>query len=696
MTRKLAWLLVVSAAIVSAGIWWARRTPTFTLGANPDRNVLLVTIDTLRADVVGAYGGRALTPNLDRLAAQGARFEFAHAHAVVTLPSHASILTGRYPYEHGIRDNTGYRLPPAEKTAAALLKSQGFATGAFIGGFPLDRRFGLNAGFDVYDDRLNVGSDAAERERRADVVVKSAVEWIDEQKGKWFTWVHVYDPHVLYEPPAEWAARFPSEPYLGEVSWTDSALGALFDRVASDARPTVVVVTSDHGEGLGEHGESTHSIFAYESTLRVPLIITLLGGRAVTVNGVRIDRPVRHVDLLPTLLDAVAAPAAEGVSGTSLAGLLDGRADAGADRPSYFEAMTAAVSRGWAPLRGVVAECEKYIDLPIVELYDLAADPKEGSNVAAQRPERVRALLNLLKTFNVAPPARAQAESAETIERLRSLGYVGGGSAAVREKYTEDDDPKQLIALEQMLERAAAAFRQGRADEAIDVYTAVIGKRKDTEDAYRKLALVYWRTGRPRLAIDTLETALRNGVTQSEVRNRLAQYLAEAGEPQRAIALLEHDAGDDPDALIALGNAYLLTGRPRDAVATFRRLLTVDPANGLAYENIGTAQLQAKDFGGAEQALRHAVKLNPNLPGAWTTLGVVLASTERKPEAIEAWKRALQIDAGELNALFNLTVNLVEAGHLGEARAYGERFIAAAPPALQQDVATVRRLLAVR
>ena len=695
MTRKLAWLLVLSAAIVSAGVWWARRTPTFTLGAHPDRNVLLVTIDTLRADVVGAYGGRALTPNLDRLAAQGARFDFAHAHAVVTLPSHASILTGRYPYEHGIRDNTGYRLPATERTAAVLLKAQGFATGAFIGGFPLDRRFGLNAGFDAYDDRLNVGSDAAERERRADVVVKAAVDWIDTQQGKWFTWVHVYDPHVVYEPPAEWAARFPSEPYLGEVSWTDAALGTLFDRVASDTRPTVVVVTSDHGEGLGEHGESTHSIFAYESTLRVPLIVTRLGGHAATVNGVRIDRPVRHVDLLPTLLDAVAAPAAEGVSGTSLAGLLDGRADDD-DRPSYFEAMTAAVTRGWAPLRGVVTKHEKYIDLPIVELYDLAADPMEGNNVAAQRPERVRALLSILKTFNVSPPARAQAESAETIERLRSLGYVGGGSAAVREQYTADDDPKQLIELEQILERAAAAYRQGRPDEAIELYAAVIGKRKDTEDAYRKLALVYWRTGRPRLAIETLETALRNGITQSEVRNRLAQYLAEAGEPQRAIALLEHDAADDPDALIALGNAYLLTGRSRDAIATFRRVLTVDPANGLAYENIGAAQLHARDLPGAEQTLRHAVVLNPNLPGAWTTLGVVLASTGRRPEAMDAWKRALQIDASELNALFNLTVNLVEAGRLDEARAYGERFVALAPPALQRDAATVRRLLAIR
>jgi tetratricopeptide (TPR) repeat protein len=500
---------------------------------------------------------------------------------------------------------------------------------------------------------------------------------------------------VLYEPPAEWAARFPAEPYLGEVSWTDFALGALFDRAASDARPTVVVVTADHGEGLGEHGESTHSIFAYESTLRVPLIVTQVGRRTdAEVKGVTVSAPARHVDLLPTLLDAVAAPAAEGVSGTSLKEVLNGKDDT--DRPSYFEAMTAAVTRGWAPLRGVIVGREKYIDLPITELYDLAADATEKNNAAAARPERVRALLNVLKGFSVAPPARAQAESPETVERLRSLGYVAGGSAGAKEKYTDADDPKRLIELEQMMERAAAAFRGGRADEAIEIYRAVIAKRQDTEDAYRKLALVYWRTGRPRLAIETLEAALRNGVTQKEVRNRLAQYLAETGQPHRAIALLERDATDDPDALIALGNAYMLTGRQRDAAATFQRLLTLDPSNGLAYQNLGALQLQAKDYNGAELALRRALDLNPNLAGAWTTLGVVLARTARKPEAIESWKRAVQIDSAELNALFNLTVNLAEAGRLDEARPYGESFIAAAPPALQQDAMTIRRLLGSR
>ncbi len=649
--RAAAVFVALALLLVGAAWWWRARTLWFTLEPNADRNILLVTIDTLRADAVGSYGGRAVTPNLDRLAARGARFDFAHAHAVVTLPSHGSILTGRYPYEHGIRDNTGYRLAASQPTAATLLKTQGFATGAFIGGFPLDRRFGLASGFDVYDDRLAAGADAAERERRADAVVKTALDWIGAQSGKWFAWVHLYDPHVLYDPPREWADRFPSDPYLGEVSWTDAALWPLFDRVRAGQRPTLIVVTSDHGEGLGDHGESTHGIFAYESTLRVPLIVAEARARADGATGVTIDTPVRHVDLLPTLLDAVAAPSSA-TSGQSLMPVIN-RGDR-ADRPSYFEAMTPAVTRGWAPLRGVVSSRAKYVDLPIAELYDLAADAREAHNLAPSQPERTRTLANLLRTFNVEPPARGQGESAETIERLRSLGYVAGGSAGPKDTYTEADDPKRLIVLEQTLERAAAAFRAGRIDEAIALYRDVIARRADTEDAYRKLALLYWRTGRPRDAVETLELALRNSVTQREVRNRLAQYLAESGQPARAIALLEHDAGIDPDSLIALGNAYMLAGRPPDALRTFQRLLAADPDNGLAHENIGAVHAHLRNYAEAEEALRRAVALNPALAGAWTTLGVVLAQTGRQPEAIDAWKRALTLDPNEPNARHNL------------------------------------------
>ncbi len=690
MPKRTAAVAVAAVLIILAWLWL--RAPPFTLGTDANRNVLLITIDTLRADAVGAYGGRALTPRLDALAAQGARFTFAHGHAVVTLPSHASILGGRYPYEHGIRDNTGYRFPAGQPTAATLLKAQGFATGAFIGGFPLDRRFGLGAGFDVYDDRLGAAaSDSGERERRADDVVKSALDWIGRQSGKWFAWVHVYDPHVTYAAPPEWASRFPTDPYLAEVSWTDFALGALLDRLASAPRQTLVVATSDHGEGLGEHGELTHSVFAYETTLHVPLIVADAGpGRGAT-RGVTIDTPARHIDLLPTLLEAVGAPPVTGLPGASLGDVI--AVGSGDDRPSYFEAMSAAVARGWAPLRGVVAGRDKYIDLPIPELYDVGADPRELRNDFAARADRARVLHNLLKTCNVAPPGRPNVETPETRERLRSLGYVGGGSGIVRETFTEADDPKRLIELEQTIQRAMQAWEQGRGDEAVGLLKGVFARRPDTEDAYRKLAVIYWRAGKAAAAIATLEDALRSGITQSEVKIKLGQYLTEAGRPDRAIGLLETFKDDDPDALVALGNAYVAAGRRADALRTFGRLLAVDPGNGLAHENIGVVHLQARDYAAAEASLRRAIDLDPKLAGAHTALGVVLSVTGRRDEAIDAWKRALGADPAELRALFNLTVSLSAAGRGPEARPYGERFLALAPPSMGPDREQILKLI---
>ena len=689
---------VVFTVGLLAGIaaYMMSRPAAFRFESTENRNILLVTIDTLRADALGSYGGRAATPNLDALASRGARFTFAHGHAVVTLPSHASILSGRYPYEHGIRDNTGYRFEAARPTIATLLKSAGFATAAFIGGFPLDRRFGLAGGFDIYDDKLDPASstDPGERERRADAVVASATKWIAGQQGKWLAWVHVYDPHTTYAAPAEWAARYPDAPYLGEVAWTDSALGPLLNLLDDQPRNTLIIVTADHGESLGEHGETTHGVFAYESTLRVPLIIAETVGRdrrTKAPRGVVIDTPARHVDLLPTILEAAAVPATSPLAGTSLKDVI--AKGSGDDRPSYFEAMTPAVTRGWAPLRGLISGRQKYIDLPLRELYDLAGDPREATNLITVQPDRVQVFLNLLKGFDMAPPSRAAAETPETIERLRSLGYIGGGTAAVRDRYTDADDPKRLIEIEQMLERATAAQRAGRVDEAAGLYRVVIERRKDTEDAYRKLALIHWQQGRAAEAIATLELALANGVTQSEVRIKLGQYLAESGQPARAIELLSATAGDDPDALTTLGNAYVTANRPRQAIATFERLLTLDPRSALAYENLGAAQLQARNFAAAEKTLRQSIALDATRAGAHTSLGVALASTNRRSEAIESWVRAIALDPGDLNALFNVTVNLVEAGRRDEAAPYAQRFIAAAPPSMQSDVAEIRRLM---
>ncbi|MFI5177383.1 MAG: sulfatase-like hydrolase/transferase [Vicinamibacterales bacterium] len=685
------------AVVVVGGWWWRSRGPAFTVDQRADRNVLLVSIDTLRADVLGSYGGRAETPNLDRLAAHGARFAFAHSHAVVTRASHASILTGRYPYEHGVRDNTGFRLPSNMPTAATRLKALGFATGAFIGGFPLDKRFGLTPGFDVYDDLVGeIGSqvDFMLPDRRADEVVRPALAWIHQQSGRWFAFVHCYDPHAPYRPPAEWLQRFPAEPYLGEVSWTDFALGPLFDALATQPRSTLVIVTADHGEGLGDHGELTHSLFAYESTLHVPLIVAEIPGAVrspSTTHGVVIDTPVRHVDLVPTILDALGAPADPTLPGASLRDLIaSGRGD---DRPGYFEAMTANLTRGWAPLRGVIAGGDKYIDLPIPELYDLGADPKEQRNLMSTRADRAQVMLNTLTTFDVAPPGRPRDETAAVAERMRALGYTSG-AAPVRERYTEDDDPKRLVDLEQAMHNATEGYEAGRLDDAVALYKSVLARRADMEDAYRYLAFIYWQQGKTTLAISTLEDALRRGLAQAEIRIKLGEYLSQTGQAARAITLLEGATSDDPDALIALGIAYGTAGRNADAMRTFRHILDVDSTSGLAYQNIAALQEGAGDHAAAEATLRQALALDPKLPGAYTTLGVVLSETGRKADAIAAWKQAVALDPTEYDALYNLTIVLAGTGQTDEARKYGQRYVESAPPALYgRQIAEVRRFL---
>jgi len=689
------WALAVVAAVAAGiGLWRARERP-FRLDQRADRNVLLVTIDTLRADVLSAYGGRAATPHLDRLASRGARFTFAHAHAVVTLPSHTSLLTGSYPYQHGVRDNNGYRVRREQATLATRLKALGFASGAFVGGFPLDQRFGLNAGFDVYDDRIGeTGStvDFALPERRADTVVSAALAWARTQPTKWFAWVHVFDPHAPYQAPDEYARRYPNDPYAAEVAWTDAALAPLFDWLAGLSRPTLVIVTSDHGESLGEHGELTHGIFAYESTLRVPLMVAEIDGANGDRAGLTIDTPVRHVDVVPTVLDAVAAAADQQLAGRSLRSIVVNRD--GDDRPSYFEAMTANLSRGWAPLRGVIAARDKYIDLPIPELYALDADPREERDQTPTRRDRADVLLNTLRGFNVAPPALPGEETSAVRDRLRALGYVGGSAAAPRDHYREADDPKRLIDIDALLHRAGDLYQRGQPREAAGLFQQAIARRPDTADAYRYLAFVYWQTGRPDEAIRTLETALKNGVSHRDVRVKLGIYLADTGHADRAIGLLDGLAGDDIEALNALGIAYGQAGRAADAARIFERALEIDPTNGLAWQNIGTLQLRAGDRSTAESSLRRALSIDDSLPGAHTTLGVVLAQTNRKAEAIEEWKRAVALDPSEFDALYNLTVTLIELGRGGEAREYGEQYVATAPPAFYRaDITRIQTLI---
>ena len=694
---------ILAAAAALAWWFWPAAEASLPLLRSADQNILVVSIDTLRADALGSYGGRAASPNLDGLARDGIRYDFAHAHAVITLPSHTSIFTGQYPPAHGVRDNSGYRVPTGTTTLATLLKGRGFATGAFIGGFPLDSQFGLDAGFDLYDDRVNEvrgPADFAESERPAVEVVASALRWIDEQRGrKWFAFVHLYDPHAPNRPPEPFAQTYASNPYAGEVAYVDFALGPLLEKVRGLAdRPTLVIVTSDHGEGLGDHGEATHGIFAYEAVLRVPLMVAqYANGRATTAGPSRRPRTssaaVQHVDIFPTVLDALEVPPPAGLPGLSLAGLTPGAARV---RASYFEALAPSLNRGWAPLTGVLVDRDKYIDLPIVELYDLARDPAEHDNLAAGAADRRSVLAARLKQFGSIAAGPRKAEDAETQARLQSLGYTSG-STPPKKAYSEDDDPKRLIQLDQEMQRSVALFNAGRLQEAADIYRTIIARRPDMGIAYLHLSFLQWELGRPTDAIGTLRTAVSRSIPSAEIEWKLGMYLSESGALGEAIPLLERAAARSDagvDALNALGIAYARAGRTSPAMAIFRRILEIDVRNAMALQNMGSVQLASGDLTAARAAFARAIEVNPAWAASYTGLGAAEVQLGRRDAAIAAWKQAVALDPRDFDALFNLGTELLNAGDMSAARPYLTRFVQQAPKGRYgRDVARLAALL---
>src|SRR5438132_5316898 len=662
--------LVVIAAVVACRE--SSATIQADLRAIPNQNVLLITIDTLRADALGSYGGPAATPALDRLAAEGVRFDFAHAHAVLTLPSHASILTGQYPFQHGVRDNSGYRLAPNARTIATLLKDAGYDTAAFVGAFPVHSRFGLHQGFDVYDDRFGETRAPTEfvmPERPATEVVQLARAWISLRGSRspatgnqqpvrpWFMWVHVFDPHAPYRPPPPVDTQYARRPYYGEVAATDAALAPLLDDVRGASRPALVIVTGDHGEALGDHGEESHGLFAYESTLRIPLIIAELASTSSsrdTPTGELSHVAARHVDLLPTMLGGGGPMVPADVPGRAL--MSAGERRSNAPRTWYFEAMAGMLNRGWAPLSGVIVERGKCIDLPIAERYDLAADPDEKRNLSGQSPDRDRTLAAALREYHAPLPGQRRAETPEALAELRALGYVSG-SAAAKTKYTEADDPKRLIDLDAAIHTAVEAFGARRIADAVQIYERVIARRPDMAIAYRHLAFVQWERGDVSAALKTLQRAVAAGVTETSVVTQLGEYLAETGEPGKAIEMLQPLAKDpnaDADTLNALGIALARGGRRDEARRVFVRVLAVNPDSSIPLENLGVLALERGDIAAARRHLERAVNVDPRSSRAHADLGVVALKNGYLLAAVAAWLEAVPLTSNHSTSLITI------------------------------------------
>lgn len=710
---RLAWALAALVAVAAGAAWW-RLAPSGTGALAPaalrGADVLLITIDTLRTDRLGAYGGPP-TAALDALAARGVRFARAYTHAPMTLPSHASILTGLLPPAHGVRNNGTFRLDPSIPTLASLARAGGHRTGAFVGAFVLDRRFGLDQGFDVYDDLYRESRNRTDfqfDERRAPEVLQPAADWIltgraaadarvgerpADQTRPWFAWVHLFDPHAPYDAPEARAA----DPYDNEIAFTDTALGSFLDRLrdAGALDRALIVLTADHGEGLGDHGEATHGLFAYDTTLRVPLLIAGPGIAPRVAPDL-----AAHVDLLPTILDLLGLETPDGLPGISLRGALDAR-DPGT-RALYFEALDANLTRRWAPLTGTVDGAWKYIDLPIEELYDLEADPDETTNLATTRRrerDRLRLMLeDLRRSSTPAEPAATRPLDADTEARLRALGYtaVAPGAASAR-GFTEDDDPKRLVDLDRRYNDALSQAAAGALDEAAAALRTIIAARPDFVGAHTTAASILIQAGRPAEAVDLLGAARAQGLDSPQIADRLGAAALAAGRPADAAAVLEPLAAAPApmiDSLNTLGVAYAELGRAAEARRLFDRVLAVDPKSPGTWNNVGLLDLRAGRLDAAAAAFRRAVAADPAYTAAWQGLGAALVERDRAA-AIDAWTRVVELAPDEFDTLFNVGVLLAESPEPAAALPYLRRFVASAPAARYAgDLTRVRRMIA--
>jgi choline-sulfatase len=570
--------------------------------AQPARHVVLITIDTLRADRVGAYGAReAQTPALDGLARDGARFDRAWAPAPITLPSHASLLSGRYPPAHGARHN-GMAVGNSVPTLATTLKDAGFATGAFVSAFPLDRRFGLARGFDVYDDELPRAADGRPlNERPGAQTVDRAIEWLRAQgESRLFLWVHLFEPHAPYGTPS--AGTSVEERYTQEVAAADREVGRLVRALGDRAADTLIVATADHGEAFGEHGETGHSIFVYDTTLKVPLVMR---GAAIP-RGTVVGDDVSLVDL-PATIAALTGLQEFQSEGRSLAGAFrGGRIE---PRPIYAESFAPLFDFGWAGLRAVREGGWKYVAAPRAELYNTARDPGEATNLVEAEGHRAAGLEAEVSKWSPAEPVAAP-PSPDVSARLGALGYVSGarrpaGGAA-------RPDPKDRIGVAAQMAMVTSGEVQGEA--AIAALEAIL--RADPGNPQGNLRLGFAELERDRCdaARPHLQAALDAGVPSADAGLGLAECLGRAGDlngARRALAAAEAAEPGNPVVAANLGILALEQGRPADAIQPLRAAVTADP--NLLPARFALARALART-GRRDEALIEAQQLLATLP----------------------------------------------------------------------------------
>jgi arylsulfatase A-like enzyme/Flp pilus assembly protein TadD len=614
-------------------------------------NVVVITIDTLRPDHLHCYGySRIETPTIDRIASSGALFENGVTQTPLTPPSHASIFTGLNPPSHKVRDTGGFILSPSTPTLASLLEQRGWDTAAFISSAVLKKRFGFEHGFAVYDDKMprpgNRQEVLEDAERRAGDTVNHAVEWLDSRGEKpFFLWVHLYDPHTPYDPPSPFREQYKDRPYDGEIAYADRELGRLMESLRRKSPPekTLVAVLSDHGESLGEHGEFSHGVFLYDSTLRIAFLISGPG----VPPGLRVTPQARTIDLLPTILDLMGSAAPAGVEGVSLVPLFSGK-DA-TTAVSYAETLFPKINLGWAELRAIRTNQWKYIRAPRPELYDLSRDPRETNNVLAEHPYEVRKLeAQLAAASRLAGSEKVETTLMDehTLAQLKSLGYTSGFTSRSYDLNGQGADPKDRVAILKLMDAAEQPQSGLSAARRIELLQQAVRLDPANPLLYYTLGAKLEKSGRYKEAMKLYRAALQNGIDKGHGRlhSRLGDLLVHAGKKAEAIPEYEQSVRMNPADVATQANlatAYLETGRLADAERVLKSIATIDPSNAAAQNGFGVLEIQRNNGTAARGYFEKAVELDPDLVEAYLNLGLIYKMAGDRVRARECFQAFL-------------------------------------------------------
>jgi arylsulfatase A-like enzyme/Flp pilus assembly protein TadD len=651
-------VLVAAAAVFALGISWAAWGEARKAApADPAPSVLLITIDTLRADHLGCYGYTQVeTPAIDGLAAQGVRFEHAYAQAPITLPSHAVILTGTYPMFNGVRDFTSAGLPANIPTLAEMLRRKGYHTAAFVSSYALNSMWGLNRGFEVYDDDLGLetarSNDIFLVERRGDRTVDRLLSWLNQQgSAPFFVWLHLYDPHSPYRPPEPYLSKYAGHLYDGEIAFDDAQVGRILARLKEMQRfnGMAVVLLSDHGESLGEHGEDEHGFLIYNATLHVPMILKLPEGPLGPKN---IAQPVGTVDVAPTIAQLCGIPPADTRSfqGRSLLPLSS--APSVEDVSVYAESYYPLDSFGWHELRGLLSARYAYIDAPRPELYDLKRDPGERSNLALSHESVAASLKAKLqeveRRYAGGTPSATVRVDAEVVERLRSLGYVSFASSAVSGDDPRRADPKDKVETLRRILRSSDLRRLGKCAAAENILTTL---EKSEPDLY----VVPFERG----------------------ENFLAWAKPREALPEFGKALSLNPTFDQ--ALLGLGRAHFMLREDQPAAESLELALHMNPRNFLARLALAKVYWRQNVLAKAEPELAQVVKEHPELAEGHADYAIVLAKLGKYREALPHFQRALAAEYRDPVFYNYLGVSYGELGEQRQARKAYQQAVALNP-----------------